>query len=104
MAGGAYDAEGHRNEKFLREENIGPFPQAAKEAWKQIKKEAMDNYGMLEGMDHEGRGKIGSLAEATPANLKNRGASNKRRRRHEEGKETGRNEEGSGSREGHAGG
>jgi hypothetical protein len=29
---GAYDAEGHMNEKFMWAENIGPFPEASKEA------------------------------------------------------------------------
>ena len=43
---------------------------------------------------------MGPLAEATPANAKNRGAANMRRRRRDEGRETGRNEEGSRAREG----
>ena len=43
---GAYAADGHRNEKFLGAENIGPFPTAAMKAWTQITKEAMENYGL----------------------------------------------------------
>ena len=50
---GAYDAEGHRNEKLLGAENIGPFPKATKETWTRIKKEAMDNYGLVERSDQE---------------------------------------------------
>ncbi len=45
---GAYDAKGHKNEKFMGADNIGPFPEASKEAWTQIRKEAMDNDGLTE--------------------------------------------------------
>jgi hypothetical protein len=53
-------------------ENIGPFPKASKEAWTLIRKDAMENYGLTEGSDHEEWGKFGPLAEATLANAKNR--------------------------------
>ena len=41
MGKGAYDADGQRHGKFLEAENIGPFLEAAKEAWTHIRKEAM---------------------------------------------------------------
>jgi len=75
---GAYDAEGHRNEKFLGADNIGPFPEENWEAWTKIRKEAMDNYGMVERSNREKWGKLGPLAGDTPANAKNRGATNRR--------------------------
>jgi hypothetical protein len=96
---GTYDAEGHKTKHFLGAENIGPFPEATWEAWTKIGKEAMGNYGPVERSDQEEWGKLGPLAEATPANAKNRGASNKRRRRREEGRETERKWEGSRARE-----
>ena len=49
---GAYDADGHINGKFLEAENIGPFLEAAREAWSQIRrKEAMENYGLTDSSD-----------------------------------------------------
>ena len=65
---GAYDAEGHRNE------NIWPFLEASKEAWTQIRKEAMENYGLTERSDQEEWGKLGPLAEPTPTNAKKQGS------------------------------
>ena len=100
---GAYDAGGHKNGKFPEAENIGPFPEAAREAWAQIRNEAMENYGLTDSSDQEECGKLGPLTEATPANAKNKGAPNKRRPRRIEGEETGRIGEGSRAREGHEG-
>ncbi len=37
---GSYDAEGHMNEKLMGAANIGPFLEACREAWAQVKKEA----------------------------------------------------------------
>ena len=68
-------------------ENIGPFPEATKEAWTQITKEAMEDYGLTDNFDQEERGKLGPLAEPTPADAKNRGAEDIRRRR-DKGKDT----------------
>ena len=82
---GVYDAEGHKNEKFLGAKNIGPSPEACREAWAQIKMEAMENCDLTEGEEQEEWGKLGPLAESTPANAKNRGAADRRRRRTERG-------------------
>ena len=85
---GAYDANGHKNGKFLEAENIGPFPEATREAWTHIRKEAMENYGLTDISDQEDCGKLGSLTESTLANAKNMGATNRRRPRRNEGEGT----------------
>ena len=98
---GAYDAEGYRNEKFPEAENIGPFLEACKEAWAQIRREAMENYDITEGVEQEKWGLLWPLAEPTPANAKNKGAANRRRRRTERGNEREKTEEqGQGGMEG----
>ena len=58
------------------------------EAWTQVGREAMENYGLTEGSDQEEWGKMGPLAEPTPANAKNKGAADRRRRRTGHGKDT----------------
>ena len=50
---GAYDQEGHRNEKFLRARNIGPFPKSVEKAWTHIRTEAMQNHGLRKGSEQE---------------------------------------------------
>jgi hypothetical protein len=87
----------------MEADNIGPFLEATREAWAQIKKEAMENYGLTDSSDHEEWVKLGPLTEATPANEKNRGVANMRRPRRDEGEETGRNGEGSRACEGQEG-
>ncbi len=49
---------------------------------------AMENYGLREGSDQEEWGKMGSLAEPTLANAKNRGATDRRRRHMGHGRDT----------------
>ena len=90
---GVHDAEGHMNEKFLEAENIEPFLEACKEAWAHIEREAMKNYDITKGVEHEEWGKLGPLAEPTPANAKNIGSAYRRRRRTERGSERERTEE-----------
>jgi hypothetical protein len=85
---GAYDHEGHGNEQFLRKRNIGPYPEAVGKAWTHIKTEAMQNHGMREGSEQEEWQKLGPLKEPIPANAKNRGATNRRGRRRDEGRGT----------------
>jgi len=63
----------------------------------------MENYGLTESSDQEDCGKLGPLTEYTQANAKNRGASNMRRPRRNEGEGTGRSGEGSRAREGQEG-
>ncbi len=73
MGRGGYDDEGNINEKFMGADNIGPFPNASREAWTHIRKEAMDNYGLTERSEQEEWAKLGPLAEPTPANAKKTG-------------------------------
>jgi hypothetical protein len=88
----AYDAESHRNDKFVGAENIGPFPEVCKEAWIHIRKEAMENYGLTEGSGQEEWGKLGPLVEPTPTNAKYRGAADRTRLRRGQGRDMGRSE------------
>ena len=67
---GSYYAEGRRNDKLVGAENIGPFPKAFKEAGTHVRKEAMENYDLTEGLDREEWGKLGPLVEPTPATAK----------------------------------
>jgi hypothetical protein len=84
---------------LLRARNIGPYPEAVRKAWTHIKAEAMQNYGLREGSKHEEWGRLGPLAEPTPANAKNKGEANRRSRRRDEQRETGRSGEESRERE-----
>jgi hypothetical protein len=47
------------NEKFLGAESIGPYPNVCREAWAQIKMEAMENYDLTKGVEQEEWGKLG---------------------------------------------
>ena len=78
---GAYDAEGHRNERFLVAMEIGPFPREIQQAWTKMRQEAIENYGMVEGEDQEEFSRLGPLMEPTPATVKNRGAAERKTRR-----------------------
>ena len=71
---GAYDAERHRNERFLEATGIGPFPREMQQAWTKMRQEAIENYGLVEGEDQEDWGRLGPLLEPTPATVGNRGA------------------------------
>jgi hypothetical protein len=42
----AYDAEGHRNTRFLESHDIGPYPREMRRAWTMIREEAIANYGI----------------------------------------------------------
>ena len=39
---GAYDAESHRNERFLVATEIGPFPREMQHAWTKMRQEAIE--------------------------------------------------------------
>ncbi len=64
------------------------------------RKKAIENYGLTEDSDQEEWGKMGPLAEPTPANAKNRGAAAKRRRQRGHGRDTGTNGGGGNAHEG----
>ena len=72
------------------------------EAWTQIRKEAMENYDLMDKSDQEVWGKLEPLAEPTPADAKNRRATEKRRRG-DEGRDTSRRGERSSARGGQEG-
>jgi hypothetical protein len=87
---GAYDSEGHRNERFLLATDVGPYPEECMKAWTVAREEAMENLGMRDDPEQEGWEKMGPLADPTPANAKNRGAADRKsRRREERGRESG---------------
>jgi len=77
---GAYDSEGHMNAQFLNATNVGPYPDECTRAWKAARDEALHNLGLRDDPDQEGWEKMGPLADPTPANAKNRGAADMRRR------------------------
>jgi hypothetical protein len=54
----------------------------------------MQNHGLREGSEQEEWQRLGPLAQPTPANTKNRGATNRRGRRRDEERGTDRNGEG----------
>jgi hypothetical protein len=67
---GAYDAEGHTNERFLVSTEIGPFPREMQQAWSKMREEAIENYGLVEGEDHEEWSRLGPMMEPTPTAVK----------------------------------
>ena len=60
----------------------------------------MENYGLTKGSDQEEWGKMESLAEPTPANSKNKGATDRGRRRKGHGRDTGPSEGGGNAHDG----
>jgi len=76
----AYDNEGHKNAQFLSVTNVGPYPDECTRAWKATREEALQNLGLRDDPDQKGWEKMGPLADPTPANAKNRGAADRRRR------------------------
>jgi hypothetical protein len=78
---GAYDAEGHRNERFLGATEIGPFLKEMQQAWTKMRQETIENYGLVEGDDQEEWSRLGPLMEPRPATVRNRGAAERKTRR-----------------------
>ncbi len=63
------------NAQFLAATRIGLDPRGMQRAWDELRGEATDNYGFRAGIhDEEAREKLGSLAEPTPATIRNIGA------------------------------
>ena len=71
---GAYDADGHRNAKFLGEAGIGPYPGSMQRAWAHLRGDASLNYGLTLASTQQEWGKLGPLSNLTPADAMNRGA------------------------------
>ena len=83
---GGYDSEGHRNAQFLEATDVGPYPEECGKAWIAVRNEAMENLGMRDDAEQDGWEKMGQLAEPTPADAMNTGATKRKRRRGEENK------------------
>jgi hypothetical protein len=78
---GAYDAEGHRNTKFLEAIEIGPFPREMEQAWARTRQKVAENYSIVEGDGQDEWSKMGPMADPTPAIIRNRGAAERKKRR-----------------------
>ena len=82
IGAGAFDETIHRNDQFLRATGVGPYPIAMQEAWGVMRAEAITNYGIEEDEeDEETLARLGPLADATPTQVKNRGATERRKGR-----------------------
>ena len=67
---------------FLRSTKVGPYPGEMQAAWDVLRDEAASNYGLEEGWREEAaRDRMGPLAEKTPAEVRNRGAAERKRGR-----------------------
>ena len=72
---GAYDPLGHRQEQFLGAANLGPFPDAFKEAWQTMHIEARENSGLSpDSPQEELQAALGCLADPDPARARGRSA------------------------------
>jgi hypothetical protein len=78
---GAYNAEGHRNTRFMGATKVGPFPEEMRQAWTKTRQEAVENYGIVEGDGQDEWKRLGPMADPTPATHRNRGAAERKTRR-----------------------
>jgi hypothetical protein len=76
---GAYDADGHMNTMFLESTEVGPFPREMRQAWTMAREEAARNYGITKCDGQEEWNILGSLADPSPATVRNRGAAERKR-------------------------
>ena len=76
---GAYNHDGHRNAMFLDSKRIGPYPTACRQTWEHLRLDAAYIYGLIILSSLEEGGKLGPLAHLTPANIKNRGAAERKK-------------------------
>ncbi len=80
IGAGAFDEAGHINDQFLKATEVGPYPVAIQEAWMRMRAEAVTKYGIEEDEeDGEKLARLGPLADATPAMVRNRGAEERRK-------------------------
>ena len=79
---GAFDEAGRMNTRFMEATTIGPYPREMHKAWDTLMDEAAVNYGFREGFqEDEARERMGPLAEPTPAMVRNKGATKRKRAR-----------------------
>ena len=73
------------NSKFLESTEVGPYPSEMQAAWDVLRSEAAANYALEEGWrEEEGRETMGPLAAQTPARVRNRGATERKKARRTE--------------------
>jgi hypothetical protein len=77
---GAYDQEGHMNAGFLQATAAGPYPKAMHHAWQFARLDCAHNCGLTLESPAEEWGRLGPLAAETPANVRNRGAMERKQR------------------------
>ncbi len=64
---------------FLESTEVGPFPREMRQTWTRAREEASQNYGISESDGQEEWSRLGSLADPTPATVRNRGAAERKR-------------------------
>ncbi len=69
---GDYKHDGHKNRRSLETSRLGPYPAACKHAWEHLRLDTTCNYGLNLLSTPEEWGKLGPLAQTTPADVKNR--------------------------------
>jgi len=88
---GVYDQNGHMNTRFLHATTLGPYPREIQYAWRHARLDAAHNIGLTLLSSADERGKLGPLASETPADVRIRGAAERKRK---EGSEDGNNQRG----------
>ena len=76
---GAYDRSGHINVGFLKARDVGPYPREMQYAWSHTRLNATHNIGLTLLSSADEWGKLGPLANETPADVRSRGAAERRR-------------------------
>ena len=70
------------NSQFMKSTTAGPYLGEMQAAWDVMREEAAANYGMEEGgREEEARDRMGPLADRTPAGVRNRGATERKKAR-----------------------
>ena len=72
------------NAQFPEATDVGPYPEECRKAWTTTRSATMENLGMKDDPEQEGREKMGQLAQPTPAGAMNMGAAERKKRRGEE--------------------
>ena len=74
-----YDQEGHMNSGCLQATDMGPYPREVQYAWRHASLDATHNLGLNLLSSPDEWGKLGPLANETPAEVRNRGAAERKR-------------------------
>jgi hypothetical protein len=77
---GAYDQEGHRNAGFLQATTVGPYPKAMQYAWQFARLDSAHICGLTLESPSEEWGRLGPVAAETPADVRNRGVMERKKR------------------------